>query len=69
MRKRKTYKTNTTNKPIPKVEVRKMRVEQWIRASKYMDYSDILLALFGSQELVSEDQLDKALKTHLEREV
>lgn len=48
---------------------KKLRVEQWIRAGKYMGYSDILLALFGSQELVTEKQLDKAIKNHLEREV
>lgn len=50
-------------------QVRKLKVESWKNTDKYLGYSDIISVLFDSQEEVTEDQLDKAIKSHLKREV
>lgn len=51
------------------MKTKKYKIETLIKADKYLDYADILSALFNSQEFVTEKQVDKALKQHLEREV
>lgn len=68
MRTRKNKTKTTTNKEVEPV-VKKYKVEQLIKTDKYLGYRDILSALFNSQDYVTEAQIDKALKQHLEREV
>lgn len=50
-------------------KTRKYKVEYWVKTDKYLDYVDLLSVLFDSQDMVTEKELDKALKIHLEREV
>ena len=48
---------------------KKVKVETLLNADKYAPYRDILSALFNSQDMVTESQLERTLKKHLEREV
>lgn len=48
---------------------KKVKLETLLKAGKYLEYQDILLALFNSQDLVTEKQINKALNKHLKREV
>lgn len=58
-------KKTAQKKPV----VKKYKADMLFRTDKYLEYEDILSVLFDSQEYVTEAQVDKALKQHLEREV
>ncbi len=45
------------------------KVQTLVRANEFSAYSDILLALFDSQDFITKSTAQKALKEHLEREV
>ena len=48
---------------------KKIKLESLLRAGKYLEYADILKALFDPKEEVTQKQLDRAIKNHLKREV
>lgn len=56
------------NKQIEKVEP-KYTAGSLSKTNEFVGHKDIISALFSSQDLITKSDLQKALKTHLEREV
>lgn len=55
-------------KPVQPVE-KKYNVNMLKRTLEFLDYEDLITALFDSDTLVTKTEVKKALQKHLEREV